>query len=270
VRYSSYELEAADAEHEALGRGGGNFMRLEVGKNVVRILPPREGRLSPFESVFQHFIDIPGKEGPVVFNCPRMMAKQHCPACARADKLRGSANEVDQEASRRFWATRRTFCNVIDRNDPEAGPKVLGIGKTIYGPLLELRRDEDAGGDFSNPIDGYDVIIQRQGSGKNDTKYSTFPVRRSTPLAVDDAGQPDGAQMQEWIDTQVDLGQLSEIPTLEEIRAKVAPPVDDGAPTDALPSGGRGGPSAQSDTQAMSGGGGYYPNDDFSDDDIPF
>lgn len=242
VNYGGYSLDTANEEHEDLSRaGGGQFMKLEVGRNVVRFLPPPVGRKSPFVTTYQHFMDLPGREGPVVFNCPRMMERRPCPACAKGDRLRATGNPKDAEAARDFWASRRVFAAVIDRNDEDSGPKVLGFGKTVHEALVAIRRDDDAGGDFTHPVDGFDIIIERTGTGKNDTRYKVFPARKSSHL---------GDRAEEWIAQQPDLRQLARVPSLEEIKAQVL-----GSQEDDSTSTGR---NAQADVEQM------------SDDDIPF
>jgi hypothetical protein len=211
VDYGSYDISAADTEYEDLSRGGGNYMKLEVGRNIVRFLPPPVGRNSPFVTTFQHFLDLPGVPDPVIFNCPRLMARQPCPACAKGDKLKASGNRKDGEAARNFWASRRVFACVIDRNDEDAGPKILGFGKMIHEALVAIRRDEDTGGDFTHPEDGFDLVIERTGSGRTDTRYAVRPARKSSPLGNF-----------EWIATQPNLKHLAKVPTLDEIRAMVS------------------------------------------------
>lgn len=243
VNYGAYEVEAADAEHEDLSRGGGNFMKLDTGRNVVRFLPPPAGRNTPFVTVFQHFLNLPGFAEPIIFNCPRLMARKGCPACQKGEKLKSTGNQKDADAARDFWASRRVFANVIDRNDEDAGPKILGFGKLIHEALVAIRRDEDAGGDFTDPVDGFDIVIERTGTTKTDTRYTVRPARKSSELGN-----------LEWIETQPDLRYLAKVPTLEEIKAMVSPQ-DDPAPSK---------PTAQDDLNVVA------DVEPLSDDDIPF
>ncbi len=209
VKYGSYDLEEAQKEKEALEAGGADFMKLKVGRNVVRILPPAVGQRTPFKVVYQHFIDLPGKK--LVFVCPRFEAKRACPVCQKADQLKGSSAKADQDAASDFFARRRVYCNAIDRGEPDKGPQVLAFGKTVHEQLVALRADEDAGGDFCNPEEGFDIIIERSGTGKNDTKYVVRPARSTSAL------HPNAAVMQEWIDTQKNLNLLAKPPSPEEL-----------------------------------------------------
>lgn len=217
VKFGGYDIEAARSEQEALAsEGSADFMKLNVGRNVVRFLPPPPGKRSPFVVTHQHYVEIPGTTSKVVFNCPRMSKPaKPCPVCARAEKLRANGNPVDRDRAYDLFPRRRVFANVIDRSCPEKGPLVLSFGKKIHEALIALRTDEDAGGDFTHPITGFDLVIERKGTGKTDTEYKVMPARGNSKLA------PSEAQMQEWIDSQADLGRYAIIHTPEEIKAMI-------------------------------------------------
>lgn len=208
VKHGSYEMEEAEKEEAELGKGKTEFLKLEQGRNVIRFLPPAAGKKSPFRVIYQHYVDVPGATGPVVFTCPRMESKQQCPSCAQADKFRKSGNPVDRERAFEMLPSRRVMANVIDRKDPEAGPKVLGFGKKIHEALIALRKDADAGGDFTDPMNGFDIIIERTGAGRTDTKYAVLGARKLSPLGND-----------EWIEQQHDLDAFARVRALDEIEA---------------------------------------------------
>ncbi len=215
VKFGSYEQSAAHEEKADLEAGGGaDFLKLKQGRNVVRILPPPVNRRSPFRTVYQHFIQLPS--GPAVFVCPRLEARSPCPACAKAESLRGSRNDEDQRLAGELFARRRVFCNAIDRSEPEGGPKVLAFGKLVHEQLVALREDEDAGGEYTHPITGFDIIIERSGSTKNDTKYTVRPARSTSQL------HEDATVMQDWIDNQRDLETFARVASLDEIRDLMA------------------------------------------------
>jgi len=259
VEYGGYSEDAAAAEQEELNRSsGGGFMRLEEGRNVVRFLPPPVGRNTPFLTIYQHFIDLPGRTSPLVFNCPRMMLRENCPACAKADQLKASSNKRDQEGARDFWANRRIFASVIDRNDEDSGPKILGMGRMIHEALIKIRKDPE-GGDFTDPTEnGFDIVIERQGQGLK-TRYTVMAARRSSALGNLD-----------WIAQQPDLQTLAKVPTWEEIVSMVRGEDQETQTEEAAPparqlrgnSGGRG-HTAQSDVVDQTGA-------PVADDDLPF
>jgi len=211
VKWGTYTAEAADAEAEQLAKmSSGNYHKLAVGKNRLRILPPRVGQPKPYVMTFQHFFELPGMKDKVSFNCPRKMANMPCPVCRKADALRNTGNQRDYEAAGNLIPKLRVYANVIDRNDEEAGVKILPFGKTVYDALVELRRDESAGGNYSDPIKGFDVTITRKGTGRTDTEYVVLCARESTPLG-------DTQQINEWIEAMPDLARLARVPTEKDI-----------------------------------------------------
>lgn len=216
-KWGSYEVDAAEAEQQELDKlGSSTFMKLKVGRNVIRILPPKVGQRSPFVMTFQHVINRPGQDKPLSFNCPRMMAKEPCPVCQRAEKMKSSGRDADYKAASALFPRLRVYCNVIDRSNPEAGPKVLAIGKTIHSDLVALRNDQDAGGDFTHPENGFDIIIKRTGTTKNDTGYDVKPARNESPLGN-----------LEWIEMQENLARYAVVPSIDDIRKLLAGDDDD-------------------------------------------
>jgi hypothetical protein len=255
--FGSYTQGAATDEGEDLERAGsGHYMKLAVGKTVIRILPPPSGRSSPFITVHEHFIRIPGKERPAVFACPRVMKNQPCPVCSRANELRISPNSADQKRAEELWPSRRVYMNVIDRGDEEAGPKILGVGKTIHAALVAARTaeadDEVGHSDYTHPTEGSDIIVKRVGTTFKDTKYTVTVSPRTSEL-----GDP------EWLHTRPDLRQKLVVPTAEEIIAMCQPDNPEDA-SDALPPAGGGAIEAHRAASHDAG------TDPYGDDRIPF
>ncbi len=209
LNYGTYDDETAQQEKSDLAASGAEFMKLKVGRNIVRILPPAPGKRTPFRVVYQHFIEL----GPVKQSiiCARLEAKKHCAVCEKVDEMRKSKNKVDQDMAGDWYARRRVFVNVVDRSDPDKGVKVLAIGKSIHEQLTALRTDEEAGANYVDPITGNDIVIERTGTGKNDTKYKVMLGKQKQLAATE-------ATMQEWIDTQHDLDGYAKLKTIEEVR----------------------------------------------------
>jgi hypothetical protein len=206
VQYGSYSLDSAAEDRAELDASGGsaNFMSLKEGKNIVRFLPPLMGQTRPFKTVIQHYIKR-AVGNQLVIVCPQQMAKQRCPVCEKIKILAGSRSRADQELAKTYSARRRIFANVIDRSDPEKGPQILGFGKMIQDDLVSIREDPNAGGDFCDPKVGFDIVIERTGSGMQ-TKYSVSASRSDSELG----------QM-EWIAMQNDLDRFAKVESYESI-----------------------------------------------------
>jgi hypothetical protein len=194
AQYAKWSPEKIKKQKEEAESGDGEFYKMKQGTNTVRILPPAEGADTPVPKTLQHFIKLPGSDKPIVFVCPRAVKKK-CPACEKMDELTAGGNPADYEIAKEFKPKARYFANVIDRRNPEKGVQLMAVGVQVAEQLFALADNQDAGGDFSDPTeDGFDVIIERTGAGKNDTEYKVFAARKTSPLGNDD-----------WLDQMIDL-----------------------------------------------------------------
>ena len=254
VKWGSYDPKQAEKERTE-SASPSDFMKLVEWRNVVRILPPKAGENSPFKLVRQHFIKQAGGSTPVVFVCPKQHGGGRCPACEQAAKFRATGVKVDRDKAWELSPKLRVFANVIDRKDEAAGPKLLGFGKTIFDELTALRQDEDAGGDYCHPTEGFDVIIERTGTGKNDTEYATRLARAASPITKD------AKLMDAWYEGMADLSMLTTLKSFEDICEELG--IEDGQ---SRSSAGRG--------RKPAGGGGRTIDTDAEDvaedDDVPF
>ncbi len=212
VKYGGFDLDEADeAEKELKASGTGNaFLKLEVGKTRIRFIPPLPGKKWR-RATAVHYVDVPGA-GRVSFVCPRIEAKQPCIVCKKSQQLLATGNEVDEKKGKKIAAQRRCFASVIDRGDPEAGPRILAFSRTIEEQLIEIRKDTEDGGDFVDPINGVDIVILRTGTGQFDTRYKV-QAGKQVPISTD------AKQMNEWISTQPNLDKYARVQSAEDIAA---------------------------------------------------
>lgn len=206
-KYSGFELEDAEQIEAEFGKSASSFLKLKVGKNTIRVLPGHGGEKA-LKVVWEHQFNTPN--GFVNFACPRYMAKRSCIACMKADSLKASGNPADYERAKDFFAKCRVYTNVIDRAEPEVGPKVWAFGKNIYQQLKDIRDDEDFGGDFTHPETGFDIVVNRLGTTKNDTKYFC-KGRQQSPLGNND-----------WLEHMHSLTKYAAILSENEIRDRIA------------------------------------------------
>lgn len=171
---------------EESARTGMNYLQLEEGNTMIRIMPPWEkGRKSPFYKAWVHYVKNPAKpkENGKPFLCPNKMNDKPCIVCAKVSQLRRSANPVDKEIAGELAASRQVFANVVNLNDPDRGVQVMKFGKTIYSELLAYMDPKDPAsvGDLSHPEKGYNVVIDRKGKGL-ETRYKVRIARAPSPL----------------------------------------------------------------------------------------
>jgi hypothetical protein len=207
VDYGGWDLEQAGEEAKEMSTGG-DFWKAPVGKTAVRFLPPKKGWPSPFVIMHQHFIRMPGVERPIVFCCPKQHESKRCIACEKADELETSGSRIDVQQARNLRPSKRVMANcVVDPKNAQAEVVIWGFGVKVFNQLLSIRKDEENGGDFTNPAEGFNVVVERKGTGKDDTEYTCIPGRNRGPIAN-----------QDWLTNQKDLRKLIKIPTPEQAR----------------------------------------------------
>jgi len=65
--------------------------------------------------------------------------------------------------------------------DKDKSGKMVQLTKGLYQSILDLYLDEDEWGDMTDPKNGYDIKLIREGTGMTDTEYSVQPCK-NTPL----------------------------------------------------------------------------------------
>ncbi len=197
VKYEDYDVEDAESDAEELKKSRGNkeLAKLGDGKTRVRFVPALPGK-NWKRVTYEHWIDVPGL-GTVRFTCPLFEAKKKCRACDMEKKLMASSKESDQARGKRFKAQRKSYCNVVFRDNEAAGVVTLPIGVMIENKLVELRKDEDIGGNFIHPVQGFDILILKSGKGF-ETRYEVYPADKGRSCPLSD----DAKQMNEWIEGQ--------------------------------------------------------------------
>lgn len=223
VKYEDYSEEEAVHDEEEIGkaRGPKTLVSLKEGKTRIRFIPalagkkfnPPKGTLGGMARVtYEHWVSVPGL-GDVRFTCPLFEAKKKCRACDMEKKLRASSSEVDQKRADKFKAGRRIYSNIILRSEEESGPRVLPFGIQVEKQLVEMRKDEDLGGNFVHPVQGFDIIIVKSGSGF-ETRYKVVPADKGASSPLSD----DAKQMNEWIAGQNDLEKYVKVYSDEDIQ----------------------------------------------------
>lgn len=194
MAYFKYNKEAQDAYSQ------GNFERLlkvpkekefsldskKDGDYKLRIMPPwsKEGAFARGSKIHYNV----GVEKQHIV-CPNTVGDNLCPFCYHHALIK--SDEMYQADSNSIRPAYRYFSNVVDMNNPKGGVKVWSYGPNIYYPIKKLQ-DSGEFGDLTDPIEGHDIIINRQVRGK--ITDSVFPTNKITALL-----DPD------WLDQIVDL-----------------------------------------------------------------
>jgi hypothetical protein len=171
---------------ENQNRGGGaSFWSPKDGRNVIRILPAKEGQEFYSEAKVRYNV---GPNNKMV-TVPLDSNKDNCPIHAFVDALYKTKDADDEKLAKRMKASNRYYFNVIDRSIEEGKEGygevlVFGCGTTIFTDILGIIVDPDYG-DITDPEEGYDIIITKSGK-KLDTEYKTNARPKQTPIGIAD------------------------------------------------------------------------------------
>jgi len=197
------------------GEGSGtsmNFLTINDGRNVVRVLPPREGADMFYEEAWVHYGVGKTKEnkGTMVV-CPTTTKEgAKCPMCELSShfkKLSKKKDDAYDKQAKGIYRKKRVYYNAINRdedlsiyeyqgegedakwvntktNEDESPVKVWGSGVGIFKSILALIVDPEYG-DVTDADEGLDLIITKTGSGQYNTEYDVKTVRKETPVGFD-------------------------------------------------------------------------------------
>lgn len=165
-------------------KGPGKFFTVKEGTTRIRVLPCGEEKEWGLEVVYFYLglKDNMGVISPATFG-------EKCAIMEAYNELSASKKASDREFAKKLKPGRKVFIPIIQYTDnkgkeinEEAGAKLMLITPTLYQSAIELYLDDDDNGDFTDPLNGYDLKIKRTGKGKMDTEYSVL-VGKPSQLA---------------------------------------------------------------------------------------
>lgn len=179
-------MNKAQSKAADLQKSGGNadFDKLQSGKNVRRVLPPKGDKDVFWAEGYLHFGL--GEDGKTTATCLETYGQgKKCPICQYVEQLKQSKNKADRKLAEDIKRTKRTYIAVINRDsdDEEDKPVVLSVGKTILQPIIDLICDPDYG-DITDFNEGRDITITKSGKGMG-TEYSVI-AKPKTSIATED------------------------------------------------------------------------------------
>jgi hypothetical protein len=175
-----------------------NLWKPQPGKQVVRIVPFKYNKSTPFIELYFHY-DLGGRTyiSPISFGRPD-------PVEEFADKLKSSGNRDDWRLGKKLEAKMRTFAPVIVRGAENDGVKFWGFGKTVYQELLSIITDPDYG-DIADAVSGRDVVVEFKTAEETGKSFPTTAIRvkpNQTPISED------SKLMESALDNQVNLNEV--------------------------------------------------------------
>lgn len=163
-------------------KGSGNgFIFPKDGTTRIRIVSAGVNEEFGME-VVRFYLGDKSVYSPATFNEP-------CPFMEKYDELKSSKDEDDKKLAKKLVPSRRFVIPALIYKDDkgkeldyDSKPRLVMVPSSVYQDIIELYLDEDEAGDMTDPKNGYDIKIERSGTGKFDTSYS---VRNCKPTKVD-------------------------------------------------------------------------------------
>ena len=163
-------------------KGSGNsFIFPGNGTTRIRILSAGQNEEIAVE-VIRIYLGDHSILSPATFDEP-------CPIMDKYKELKDSSDEDDKKLAKKMIPSRRYVVAALVYKDEkgkeldyESKPRLVMIPASVYQDIIDLYLDEDEAGDMTDIHTGYDIKIDRSGSGKFDTSYS---VRNCKPTKVD-------------------------------------------------------------------------------------
>lgn len=175
--------EKMEARKKALSEksSGGGFIFPKNGVTRLRILSPGPDKEIGME-IIRFYFKGHSVYSPATFDEP-------CPIMEKYQELKNSKDEDDKKLAKSLVPSRRYVIGALIFKD-EKGKELDYSGKgrgvmipaSVYQDIIEYYLDEDEAGDMTDPDNGYDIKIERSGSGQFDTSYS---VRNCKPTKLD-------------------------------------------------------------------------------------
>ena len=184
-----------------------NFWKPEPGKQVVRVVPYKHNKENPFIELFFHY----NLGNNKTYLSPAQFAKAD-PVAEFADKLKSTGVKDEWIQGKRLEPKMRTFAPVIVRGKESEGVKFWGFGKTVYQELLSVIADPDYG-DITDPVNGRDIMIERQTPAEAGNQYGKTTVRvkpNMTPLTENKD------MLEGLLNNQADLTELYTEPSYDD------------------------------------------------------
>lgn len=163
---------------ETLNEKGGNqhFHYLKAGDTRLRIVTDLEDEDADWAKELITFY----VNGATVLS--PMTNGEPCALMAWHEKMKKSKSEAERDLSTKLrpkkkWAVAALkYADSKGKEADQGGVRIVMVSTDVYSQLTDLYLD-DENGDFTDPVNGYDVKIKREGTGQFDTTYSVMPCR---------------------------------------------------------------------------------------------
>lgn len=197
-------VDKVGADYEEWSKGKTRVVKPPAGTSSWWILPAMKGKGgNPFKfGVYVHFVKDPRNPTNIlaVGICPSKTRNEPCAICPVLSALRKTGVPADKELADDMSAAENIMCNAVQLSSTAPEVVILGLSMGVYKFLSQTLRDKVNGTDFTHPMTGRSVIIEKEGTLLN-TKYT--PRLAANPI-------PGGLPNKKWLEQMNDLDAVFE------------------------------------------------------------
>ena len=207
------DLEAIRRKHAEIANpsSGGdtsfldNFLQLQEGNNVVRLLPGKDEDTPFYAETKIHRIT--GADSKIRNMHCRKIHGEKCPLCDLYFSLWKTGVADDETLARQIKPRSRYYMNVVDRESDKV--KILSVGIMLFQKILNTILDEDYG-DITDLSNGHDFKIIKIMEGQ----WPKYDQSQPRPKPSE-AGSK--SEIAEWMDTLHDVHGLVKFEEYEDM-----------------------------------------------------
>lgn len=197
-------VDQVGKDYEDWSKGKTRVVKPPSGTSSWWVLPAMKGKGgNPFKSgVYVHFVKDPKNPGNIIAVgiCPSKTRNEPCGVCPFLSMLRRTGVAADKELADDMAAAENIMCNAVQLSAQNPQVEILGLSMGVYKFLAQTLRDKVNGTDFTHPLTGRPVLIEKEGSLLN-TKYT--PRLAANPI-------PGGLPNKKWLEQMNDLDMVFE------------------------------------------------------------
>jgi len=190
------------------------FFKVGQGTTKIRVMPGQEpGSVDKdfFVLVYMHYKVSPTKPTVPVVCAKTKDPRNRCIICDYVKTLRDSEDATDRQLAEDMGQRMKYAMGVVPLEGEDKGKQMVFMApKVIWSKIIALGGDSEYG-DVTNPYEGFDLRIKKEGSGKKGTNYDCTPVRNPSPIAE----TPE--EIEKMLSEQFDLWRFKVIPSADEI-----------------------------------------------------
>ncbi len=170
----AYGRASREAVENAPVGGGADFWNPPEGESRIRVMPPWGADIEEFWFATATHFNVGPDERAVA--CPDLSGvADSCYICRLVKRL--SRGDEDERAEANAMNARpRYLLSIVNLGSPQDGVQVWPAPKTIFRQLKKFWLNEEDYGDFTSFKDGFDILVEKTGTGLN-TRYDCTPTR---------------------------------------------------------------------------------------------